>query len=93
MSQHDQPLNDRSIKVAHLVFGLLFLGVAGLWALIAGGAVTSDGVTILAPSVLIAAGVMGLVATLASSRNRSSRPPHQPYEQGDLREDLTEEIR
>ena len=28
-----QPPVDRSLKVPHLVFGLLFLGFAGLWAL------------------------------------------------------------
>ena len=72
---HPQPPVDRSVKVPHLVFGLLFLGVAGVWALVASEAIDADRLTVLAPAVLIAAGVIGLAASLASGRNSQRRGP------------------
>jgi hypothetical protein len=68
-----QPPVDRGLKVPHLVFGLLFLGFAGLWALGESGAVKGEYVTVLGPAVLILAGLVGLVASVASSRNRRHR--------------------
>lgn len=70
---NQQPPVDHSLKVTHLVFGLLFLGVAGVWALVMGDVINEDELTVLGPGVLIAAGVIGLVASLASSRNRRRR--------------------
>jgi hypothetical protein len=67
---YPQPPADRSVKVPHLVFGLLFLGVAGIWALAASDLISGEGLAILGPGVLIAAGVIGLAASLASGRNR-----------------------
>ena len=37
-----QPPVDRSVKIPHLVFGLLFLGVAVVWALAVAGVITED---------------------------------------------------
>jgi hypothetical protein len=68
-----QPPVDQSLKIPHLVFGLLFLGFAGLWALGESGAVSGEYVAVLGPAVLILAGIVGLVASLASSRNRRRR--------------------
>lgn len=65
-----QPLPDHRVKVAHLVFGLIFLGVAAIWSLVATEVITGDRLTITVPVLIIGAGVIGLVATLASSRNR-----------------------
>ncbi len=59
----------RSVKIPHLVFGLLFLGVAGIWALVVSGVITENRLPVLAPAVLIVAGVIGLAASLASTRN------------------------
>jgi hypothetical protein len=73
MSDFQQPPADRSVKIPHLVFGLLFLGVVGVWALVIGDVINEDQLVVLAPGVLIAAGVIGLVASLASSRNRQRR--------------------
>lgn len=73
MSEPSTPPADHSVKVTHLVFGLLFLGVAGIWALVSGDVITADRLTYLGPAVLIAAGVIGLAASLASTRNRRSR--------------------
>ncbi len=88
------PSADHSVKVTHLVFGLLFLGIAGLWALVTGDVVTADRLTYIGPGLLIAAGVIGLAASLASARNRRNRihgenttPDHHD---GD---DITEELR
>lgn len=84
---YEQPLVDRTLKVPHLVFGLLFLGFASLWALGESGAISGEGVTILGPAVLVLAGVVGLVASLAAGRNRHRRdrvapeiPPEIPPE-------------
>jgi hypothetical protein len=76
MSEHHDPVQppaDRSLKVPHLVFGLLFLGVAGLWALGESGAISGERLAVLGPAVLILAGIVGLAASLASSRNRHRR--------------------
>jgi hypothetical protein len=70
---YEPPPADRTLKVPHLVFGLLFLGFAGLWALGESGAISGDRVTILGPVVLVLAGVIGLAATLAAGRNRHRR--------------------
>lgn len=87
--QHLQPPVDDSIKVPHLVFGLLFLGITGVWALVAADLVTAGGLTYLGPTVLIVAGLIGLAASLAGSRNRRPRHTTDPSEQ----DDHTEEIR
>ena len=89
-----QPPADRSVKVPHLVFGLLFLGVAGIWALGASDVISGERLTILAPAVLIAAGLIGLVASLASGRNRRRTTP-TTYTDDAVTDDVehTEEIR
>lgn len=65
-----QPPADHSVKVPHLVFGLLFLGVAGIWALGASDVISGEHLAVLGPAVLIIAGVVGLAASLANGRNR-----------------------
>jgi len=71
-----QPPADHGVKIPHLVFGLLFLGIAGIWALVASDVINTDRLAILAPAVLIVAGVVGLAVSLASGRNR--RGQHTP---------------
>ncbi len=70
---NQQPPADRSVKITHLVFGLLFLGVAVVWALVVGDVINEDDLAVIAPAVLIVAGVIGLAASLASARNRRNR--------------------
>ena len=65
------------MKITHLVFGLLFLGVAGIWALGASDVFGEDRL-VLAPALLIGAGVIGLAASLASARNRRRTGPAHP---------------
>jgi len=67
------PPAERSVKIPHLVFGLLFLGVAGIWALVVTDVITENRLPVLAPAVLIVAGVIGLAASLASTRNRRQK--------------------
>lgn len=71
------PPADRSVKIPHLVFGLLFLGVAGVWAMVVTDVITEDRLPILAPAVLIVAGVIGLAASLTSTRNGKARKSRQ----------------
>ena len=70
---NQQPPNDRSVKITHLVFGLLFLGVAVVWALVVGDVINENDLAVIAPAILIAAGVIGLATSLASARNRRNR--------------------
>ena len=76
---NQQPPADRSVKITHLVFGLLFLGVAVVWALVVGDVINENDLAVIAPAVLIAAGVIGLATSLASARNRRNRN-EQPYD-------------
>jgi hypothetical protein len=76
MSDPKRPPADHSVKIPHLVFGLLFLGAAGIWALVVAGVITENRLPILAPAVLIVAGVIGLAVSLASTRNRRQRQDH-----------------
>ncbi|MEO5651903.1 MAG: hypothetical protein ABIN79_02300 [Marmoricola sp.] len=87
MSEPTTPPIDHTVKVTHLVFGLLFVGIAGVWALVTGAVITADRLTYLGPGVLIAAGVVGLVASVASTRNSRRTRDRSTFE------DNTEEIR
>jgi len=71
---------DRTVKIPHLVFGLLFLGIAAVWALVATDVITEDRLTVIAPAILVGAGIVGLAASLASTRNRRNKtqPEYQP---------------
>ena len=70
---NQQPPADHSVKITHLVFGLLFLGVAVVWALVVGDVINENDLAVLAPAILITAGVIGLAVSLASGRNRRNR--------------------
>lgn len=92
----------RRVKIPHLVFGLLFLGVVGLWGLILTESVSGEALAVLLPGLLIAAGVVGLVTSLVSSRADRPEPAdhhdHPQYAQhpeqtGYDEHEPTEEIR
>ena len=55
----------RPLNVSYLVMGLVFLGIAGTWALNATGVVDGADVEWLVPLSLVVAGVLGLVAFAA----------------------------
>ena len=62
-------MNNRPLSVAHLVFGLIFLGAAGLWLIGEGTDADAGDIARLVPAVLIGAGVIGLVAIMVNARN------------------------
>jgi hypothetical protein len=68
-----------NVRVTHLVFGLLYLGIAAVWLLHARQVLTGDQLALSGPLVLIAAGVIGLGVSLASAR-RGERPARIGYD-------------
>ena len=70
--------NDTRVKVGHLVTGLVFLGLAGSWALHQAGVIGDVGVGWLMPAILVAAGVIGLLVMFAGSLRRNRRPGETP---------------
>jgi hypothetical protein len=58
------------VNIGHLVMGIAFLGLVGIWALVQGDLVNDDDVRWLLPIPWVFAGVAGLLATTLSARNR-----------------------
>jgi hypothetical protein len=54
-----------------LVFGIIFLGAAVLWALNLSGTVSASTTRFVVPLVLITAGAAGLVAAITRGRRSS----------------------
>ncbi|WZH54031.1 MAG: hypothetical protein PIR53_08580 [Nocardioides alkalitolerans] len=52
------------VNVGHLVMGIAFLGLAGVWALLASGAADASDTRWLLPIPWLAAGAAGLAATV-----------------------------
>jgi hypothetical protein len=59
----------RPVSVSHLVFGLIFLGAGVLWVIGAATDADAPDMAVLAPAVLIGAGVAGLIAIVLNARN------------------------
>lgn len=59
--------------VGHLVMGLAFLGLVGIWGAVQSGAVDTDNVRWLLPLPWVVAGAAGLIAAVFSGR-RARRP-------------------
>jgi hypothetical protein len=59
------------LHVGYLVVGLVFLGIAGSWALRTADLVDARGIGWLLPLMLVTAGAIGLVASTAKGRRRS----------------------
>jgi len=64
------------LNVSYLVVGLVFLGIAGSWALHAAHVVDASAVRWMVPLILVGAGAIGLVAFAARNlgRDRSATP-------------------
>ncbi len=66
--RHRHPL-----RLASLVLGLVYLGIAAIWAVAQVTDVTSADLGWLVPSLLILAGAVGLLALALSQRSGSAR--------------------
>ena len=58
------------VNVSHLVMGIAFLGLVGIWALVQSDVVGSDDLRWLLPVPWVLAGLAGLLATTLSSRGK-----------------------
>lgn len=81
----------RPLNVSYLVIGLVFLGIAGTWALHETGVVDGADVEWLVPLSLVVAGVLGLVAFATRGlRGRRSQEDATPYDAYDTTYDTYE---
>jgi hypothetical protein len=74
--------SNRPVSITHLVVGIVFLGIAAVWAIGAGTDADVPELAVSGPVVLIVAGAIGLVATLLNARRTRT-----------LENDSTEELR
>jgi hypothetical protein len=58
------------VNIGHLVMGIAFLGLVGIWALVQSDLVNGDDIRWLLPIPWVFAGVAGLLATTLAGRNR-----------------------
>ncbi|QIX25840.1 hypothetical protein ncot_03940 [Nocardioides sp. JQ2195] len=64
------------VNTGHLVMGLVFAGLVGIWALVIGDVVTGDDIRWLLPIPWVAGGAIGLAAaTYANVRSRRTTSP------------------
>lgn len=93
------PSGRHPINIGHLVMGIAFTGLVGVWALVQGDVVDGGDIRWLLPVPWVLAGIAGLLATTVTGRDRwasrqtgwiapSGDPmPHDPY---DVDNDVTE---
>jgi hypothetical protein len=65
-------MSNRPLSIPHLVFGLIFLGGSVLWAIGAGTDAEAPDLAVMAPAVLIVAGVIGLIGVVVNARRRDT---------------------
>ena len=58
------------VNIGHLVMGLAFVGLVGVWALIQADVVDNHDIRWLLPVPWVIAGIAGLLATTMTSRDR-----------------------
>lgn len=83
------PRNTHPLNVSYLVVGLVFLGIAGSWALRQVGLIDLSQIRWLFPATLVAAGLVGVVAMVAKSLSRreasDTDDTYDPYDEGGTR--------
>lgn len=62
------------VNIGHLVMGLVFVGLVGVWALIQSNIVEGGDISWLLPVPWVLAGVAGLLATTLSGRGQVRGP-------------------
>lgn len=67
-------LDRHETDVTALVFAIVFLGVAAVWPLVHYDVLAVPDASVVVPAVLITAGVIGLVTSLARVRRGGSPP-------------------
>lgn len=71
-SYDDRPTSGRHpVNVGHLVMGLAFAGLVGIWALVVGDAIDNEDVRWLLPIPWVLAGVAGLLAVMLGGGRKS----------------------
>jgi hypothetical protein len=95
-----RPTGRHPVNIGHLVMGIAFLGIVGVWALIQADVVDGADIRWLLPVPWVLAGGAGLTAVAVSgSRRRTTRqvgwvPPADPADEPtDEPTDDTEELR
>lgn len=78
---------EHETDVASLVFGLLFVGLAGVWALVQYDVLTLPAASVVAPIVLVVAGTAGLLLTLRRSMRPGARRGSGEHDPAELTSD------
>jgi hypothetical protein len=66
----NRPSGFHAVSIGHLVMGIAFLGIVGVWGLIQTDTVTGDDIRWLMPIPWVLAGVVGLAATAITGSRR-----------------------
>jgi hypothetical protein len=71
LEQHPGRASGRHlVNVAHLVMGIAFLGIVGIWLLVEGGVAGGDDVRWLLPIPWVLGGLAGLLSIATAGRRR-----------------------
>ncbi|HEX5090112.1 MAG TPA: hypothetical protein VFV89_20050 [Nocardioides sp.] len=70
MEHDDRHRGFHQVNIGHLVMGVAFVAIVGIWALVQGDVVTGDDTRWLMPVPWVLAGVVGLVATAITGSRR-----------------------
>jgi len=71
------------LNVSYLVVGIVFLGIAGIWALRVTGVVGADELHWLFPLTLVVAGAVGLAAFVVRGLRDDRRTPADELDETD----------
>lgn len=70
MSETVRPSGRHPVSIGHLVMGLAFLGLVGVWGLVQADVVGGKDIRWLLPVPWVLAGLAGLLATTLTNRDR-----------------------